>query len=105
MFLRRGKLRIGAAVFAAVLAMALAAPAGAVPWGGFGEAREITSSFLPRVLVWLGLLPDRSASVKCDQGPTIDPNGGCHKASGVTVSRTGGMQAGAGSRVPPGHGR
>jgi hypothetical protein len=108
MFLRVGvgKNHVGAVVaLAAVLAMALAAPAIAAPWGGYGEAREITSSFLPRVLVWLGLPPDRGASVKCDQGGTIDPNGGCHKASGVPVSRNGGMRTGDGSRVAPAHRR
>jgi hypothetical protein len=108
MFLRvgAGKNRVGAVVaLAAVLAMVLAAPAVAAPWGGFGEAREITTGFLPRALVWLGLSPIPSTVLKCDDGSQIDPNGGCHKASGASVSGTGGMRAGAGSRVPPGHGR
>jgi hypothetical protein len=92
MFLRGGKNRIGAAVaLAAVLAMALSTPAGAAPWGGWGEAREITSSFLPRVLVWLGLSPIPSAVLKCDGGSQIDPNGGCHKASSVSANCDDGM--------------
>ena len=129
MFLRGGKNRVGAAVaLAAVLAMALAAPAGAAPWGGFGEAWGITSSFLPRVLAWLGVGPHptvvskkcgddsstidpngcpkaSSVSAKCDGGATIDPNGICHKASGVAAPRTGGGQADDGSRVDPIHRR
>ena len=131
MFLRGRKNRVGATVaLAAVLAMALAAPAGAVPWGGFGEARELTSGLLPRVLAWLTPAPNPGilkcdggatidpngvchkassvpayASVKCDQGSTIDPNGGCHKSSGVPASRTGGMRADDGSRVAPAHRR
>jgi hypothetical protein len=103
MFLRvgGGKNRVGAAVaLAAVLAMAQATPAGAAPWGSFGEVREITSGFLPRVLAWLGFSPDRSASVKCDHGSTIDPNG-CPKAAGdaLPASVTGG------ARVVPVHRR
>lgn len=107
MFLRGGKNRVGAAVaLAAVLAMALAAPAGAAPWGGFGEARQVTSGFLPRVLFWLGLSPIPSAGLKCDGGSQIDPNGGgCHNAAGVPTSRTGGGQADDGSRFDPIHRR
>jgi hypothetical protein len=116
MFLRGGKNRVGAAVaLAAVLAMALATPAGAAPWGGWGEARELTSGFLPRVLVWLGLSPIPSAvlksddsstidpnghpkasgvSAKCDDGSQIDPNGVCHRASGALPTfRPGGGRA------------
>jgi hypothetical protein len=81
MFLR-GKNRVGAAVVAAALAMALAAPAGAAGWDGFGGAWELTGGFLPRVLGWLGFSPIPSAVLKCDHGSTIDPNG-CPKASGV----------------------
>jgi hypothetical protein len=81
MFLR-GKNRIGAAVLAAALAMALAAPAGAAGWDGFRGAWELTGGFLPRVLGWLGLSPVSSAVLKCDQGLSIDPNG-CPKASGA----------------------
>ena len=130
MFLRGGKNRIGAAVaLAAVLAMALATPAGAAPWGGWGEAREITSSFLPRILAWLGVGLDSTAvskkcgddtstidpngcpkassvSAKCDDGMTIDPNGGgCHRVSGIPTSRTGGGRADDGLRVDPFHRR
>ncbi len=92
MFLRGGKNRVGAAVaLAAVLAMALATPAGAAPWG-WGEARELTSGFLPRVLVWLGLSPIPSAVLKCDGGSQIDPNGGCPKASVVSAKCDDGSQ-------------
>jgi hypothetical protein len=93
MFLRGRKKRVGAAVaLAAVLAMVAATPAGAAPWGGWEEARELTSGFLPRVLVWLGLSPIPSAVLKCDDGSQIDPNGGCHKASGVSAKCDGGSQ-------------
>jgi hypothetical protein len=79
MFLRGGKTLVGAAMFAAVLAIALAAPAGAAPWGGWGEARELMGSFLPRVLAWL-TPASNPGSLKCDQGSQIDPNG-CPKAT------------------------
>jgi hypothetical protein len=103
MFLRGGKNRVGAAVaLAALLTMALAAPAGAVPWGGFGETREITSGFLPRVLAWLGVGPDPTVVSK--DSSTIDPNG-CPKASGVPASRIGGGRTYDGSRVDPVHRR
>jgi hypothetical protein len=76
----RGKDRIGAAVaLAMVLALGLAAPAGASGWGGWGEARELASAWLPRVLDWLGSL-DSGAVLKCGQGAHIDPNG-CPKAA------------------------
>jgi hypothetical protein len=130
MFLRGGKNRFGAAVaLAAVLAMALAAPAGAAPRGGWEEARELASGFLPRFLVWLGLSPTPNAVLKCDDGATIDPNGrcqktagvlpvskcddgsqidpngACHRAAGVPTSRTGGGRADDGSRVDLAHRR
>lgn len=86
MFRKREKNRVGAAVgLAAVLAMVLAAPAGAVGWGGWGEARELASAWLPRVLGWLGS-PDSGGVLKGDHGGSIDPNGcpnGCPKAAGV----------------------
>jgi hypothetical protein len=105
MFLRERKNRVGAAVaLAAVLAMALAVPAGAAPWGGFGEAREIVSGFLPRVLAWITPAP-KPGILKCDHGATIDPNG-CPKAAGVfpAVGR-GGMRSNDGSRIAPDHSR
>ena len=106
MFLKGGKNRVGAAVLAVALAMALAMPAGASPWGGWEEIQELRSGFLPRVLAWLGVGPDRNVVVKrCDDGATIDPNG-CPKASGVLpTSRSGGMRADDGSRVDPVHRR
>src|SRR6185295_5467167 len=107
MFLRGGKNRVGAAVaLAAVLAMALAAPAGAAPWGGFGEAWEITSSFLPRVLAWLGVGPHPTVvSKKCgDDSSTIDPNG-CPKASSALPAFRIGGRTDDGSRVAPSRGR
>jgi hypothetical protein len=84
MFPRGGKKCVGAAVaLAAVLAMVLATPAGAVGWPGWGEARELASAWLPRVFGWLGS-PDSGAAApkpvsKCDHGLSIDPNG-CPKA-------------------------
>jgi len=80
MFRRGGKKRVGAAIaLAAVLALGLAAPAGARDWGGWSAAREWAGGLLPRVLVWLGLTPDPNASLK--DGLAIDPNGS--KAMGV----------------------
>ena len=101
MFLR-GKNRVGAAVaLAAVLAVVLAAPAGAAPWGGSGEAREFVSGLLPRILTWFAPASN-SGTLKCDQGPTIDPNG-CPKASaGLPASERGGMQANDSPRVASG---
>ena len=81
MFRRGGKKRVGAAIaLAAVLALGLAAPAGARDWGGWSAAREWAGGLLPRVLVWLGLTPDPNASLK--DGLAIDPNGS--KAMGVS---------------------
>jgi hypothetical protein len=78
---RRRKNRIGAAVaLAAVLALGLAAPAGAVGWGGWGEARELAEELLPRLVDWLGLAPGSAGFSKCDHGGSIDPNGGCPKS-------------------------
>src|SRR5262245_46220857 len=106
MFLRCRKNRVGAAVFAAALTMALAAPAGAAPRDGFGETREITSGFLPRVLVWLGLSPLPGADVKCDGGSQIDPNG-CPKGIGTALpaSGRGGMLMDDGQRAVAAHRR
>jgi hypothetical protein len=83
MFPRR-KTRIGAAVvLAAALAIGLAAPAAAIGWTGWREAQDLADGFLPRVLAWLGFAPEPSLGLKCDQGTTIDPNGGpCPKKLG-----------------------
>jgi hypothetical protein len=107
MFLRRrGKSRVGAVAILAVLAIVLAAPAGAAPWGGFGEARELMSGFLPRIVVWLSVGPAPNGVSKiCDDGSQIDPNG-CPKAVGaLPASGRGDMRADDGSRVAPGHRR
>jgi hypothetical protein len=81
---RRRKNRIGAAVaLAAVLALGLAAPAGAVGWGGWGEARELSGGLLQHVFAWLELIRQPEAVLKCDQGGHIDPNGSCQKGTGV----------------------
>jgi hypothetical protein len=82
MFRRGGKKCVGAAVaLTAVLALGLAAPAGAKDWGGWSEAREWAGGLLPRVLVWFGLTPGSNPSLKdvC----SIDPNG-CPKTMGVS---------------------
>jgi hypothetical protein len=73
--------RIRAAVaLAAVLAMVLAAPAGAVGWG---EERDWAVAAYHHALAWLGLAPSPAPSpgvvMKCDQGVIIDPNGSCAK--------------------------
>ena len=81
---RGGRRHVGAAVvLAAVLALAVAAPAGAVGWGGWNEARELADSLVPRVLAWLRLGTESRGLVKCDNSMHIDPNGGCSKAVGV----------------------
>jgi len=81
---REGKNRVRNAVaLVAVLALGLAAPARAAGWGGWGEGRELVREFLSRVLDSLGPTPNAGASLKCDDGLHIDPNGGgCHKAAG-----------------------
>lgn len=79
MFPGGGRNRIGAAVaLAVVLAMVLAAPAGATGWG---EERGWAGAVYQHVLAWLGLAPSHAPSpgvvLKCEQGSTIDPNGNC----------------------------
>ncbi len=78
MFRRGGRKCAGAAIALMVLALGLAAPAGAKDWGGWSAAREWAGGFLPRVLVLLGVGSD--AAVK--DGAHVDPNGG-PKAMGV----------------------
>lgn len=78
MLLKGGRNPIGAAVaLAALLAMVLAAPAGAAGWG---EERGWTGGLYQHVLAWLGLAPSPGMALKCDQGSIIDPNG-CPKAA------------------------
>lgn len=79
MFPGGGRNRIGAAVaLAAVLAMVLAAPAGATGWG---EERGWAGAVYQHVIAWLGLAPspasDPGVVMKCDQGSQTDPNGAC----------------------------
>jgi hypothetical protein len=73
-----GRNRIRAAVaLAALLAMALAVPAGATGWG---EERSWTGGLYQHVLAWLGVGPSPGVALKCDQGSSIDPNG-CPKVA------------------------
>jgi hypothetical protein len=104
MFRRGGNIEAAVAL-AAVLALGLAAPAGAAGWGGWGEARDWGGGLLQRALGWLELASNpvlvlksgQSTSIdpngcpktvpkpvlKCDHGSSIDPNGGCPKGTGV----------------------
>jgi hypothetical protein len=73
MLLGGGRKRIGAAVaLAAVLAMVLAAPAGAAGWG---EERSWAGGLYQQVLAWLGFSQSTGVAVKCDQESQVDPNG------------------------------
>jgi hypothetical protein len=73
MSLRGGRNCIGAVVaLVAVLAMALAAPAGARDWG---EERNWTGGLFQHVLVWLGFTQSPGMTLKTDQGSQVDPNG------------------------------
>lgn len=73
MLLRGGRKRIRVAVaLAAVLAVVLAAPAGAKGWG---EERIWSGGFFQHVLMWLGFAPSPGVTSKSDQGISIDPNG------------------------------
>jgi hypothetical protein len=93
MFLRGGRNRIGAAfALAALLAMVLAAPAGASGWG---EERIWAGGLYQHVLAWLGLAPSPGMVLKCDDhGASIDPNG-CPKASPKQGRHIGSNRAGA----------
>ena len=93
MLLRGGRNRIGAAVaLAAVLAMVLAAPAGAAGWG---EERDWAVGVYQHILAWLGLAPSPGMVLKCDDhGASIDPNG-CPKASTKQGRHIGSNGAGA----------
>lgn len=92
MLLKR-EIRTGAAVaLVAVLALGLAAPAGASGWTGWGDAREWSGGIVPSILSWLGLGPASVIFPKCDHGSSIDPDG-CPK--------TGGAKADQGSSIDP----
>jgi hypothetical protein len=82
--------RIGVVVLAAVLAMAVATPAGAKGWG---EGREFVDSLVPRIFAWLDLTPNQGAELKCDGG-SIDPNG-CPKKADVQRTEPDGDATGA----------
>lgn len=73
MFLGGGRNRIGAAVaLAAVLAMVLAAPAGAAGWG---EERVWAGGIVQQLLAWIGFAPSLDTTAKAGQGSGIDHNG------------------------------
>jgi hypothetical protein len=81
MLLGGGRNRVRAAVALAVLlAMVLAAPAGAAGWG---EERSWAGGVYQHFLAWLGLTPSPAPSpsvvLKCDAGSQVDPNGNCLK--------------------------
>lgn len=84
MFLRGEKTQIGAVVLAVVLAMTVAAPAGAAGWGGWSEARGFAEGFLTRTLGWLSPDPEPSLILKCSS--SADPNG-CAKTARQPGSR------------------
>jgi hypothetical protein len=97
MFRKGGKGRVRAAVtLTAVLALGLAAPAGAKDWGGWSEAREWAGGLLPRVLGWLGVGSD--AAVK--DGAHVDPNGG--PKDGPAIDPNGGPKAVGTQEAPSG---
>jgi len=70
------------ATLAVVVVLSLGSPLAAAGWEM--SARWVDSGdFLrgfTRVLTWLGVPPVPEVALKCDQGSTIDPNGGCSKA-------------------------
>jgi len=96
MFPGGGSNRIGAAVaLAAVLAMVLAAPAGATGWG---EERIWGGGLFQQVLTWLRLTPSPAVPAK-DAGSSIDPNGSPKKISkqGSSIDPNGGSTTSAGT--------
>jgi hypothetical protein len=79
MLLGGGRNRIRAAVaLAALLAVVLAAPAGAAGWG---EERGWAGGLYQQVLAWLGFTQSPGTTLKTDQGSQTDPNGSPKKAS------------------------
>jgi len=87
----RGRSRIGAAVaLAAVLAIVLVSPVGAVGWG---EERDWAGAVYRHILAWLDLTPspapDPGVVLKCDLGSQTDPNGACLPKARAQGSRTG----------------
>lgn len=80
MLLRGERKRVRAVLMATVIAMAMAAPAGAVSWGERGES---LSEILSRVFTWLNLSQaPAEVNLKCDFGSSIDPNGCPKKKEG-----------------------